>query len=123
MPRWKRSILTNGYPRPYFLAPTIIQTHNSGYQGGKFGWTRDMKAMCGNRSILNRLSRIQVNYPFDEHLDQNPAAELEHQELVKRCHCLVAALANRPGSTKLLKGVIPTLEIFANYKANRTFNR
>ena len=50
---------------------------------------------------------------------ENHAAELERQELIKKCHCLVAAIANRPGSTKLLLGIVPTLELFASYKANR----
>lgn len=47
------------------------------------------------------------------------AAELERQELLKKCHCLIAVIASRPGSTKLLRGVIPMLQVFANYKANR----
>jgi hypothetical protein len=46
------------------------------------------------------------------------AAELERQQLIRQCHSLVAAIANRPGSTKLLKGILPTLEVFAGYKAN-----
>lgn len=52
-------------------------------------------------------------------MSQNHAAELERQELIKRCHSLVAAIANRPGSIKLLLGIVPTLEIFAGYKSNR----
>jgi hypothetical protein len=52
-------------------------------------------------------------------MNQNHAAELERQELIKKCHCLVAAIARRPGSTKLLLGIVPTLELFANYKSNR----
>lgn len=46
-------------------------------------------------------------------------AELERQQLVKECHSLIAAIASRPGSTKLLRGILPMLEIYANYKANR----
>jgi hypothetical protein len=46
-------------------------------------------------------------------------AELEREQLIRHCHSLVAAIANRPGSTKLLKGIVPMLEIYANYKANR----
>ncbi len=52
-------------------------------------------------------------------MNDHTAAELERQQLIKRCHCLVAAIANRPGSTKLLLGIVPTLELFAGYKANR----
>lgn len=50
-------------------------------------------------------------------------AELERQQLVKQAHCLVAAIASRPGAIKLLRGVIPTLEIYASYKANRVRRR
>ena len=46
-------------------------------------------------------------------------AELERQRLIKEAHSLVAAIATRPGSTKLLKGVIPILEMYASYKSNR----
>jgi hypothetical protein len=51
------------------------------------------------------------------------AAELERQQLVKQAHCLVAAIASRPGAIKLLRGVIPMLEIYAGYKANRMWRR
>ncbi len=51
-------------------------------------------------------------------MNQSYIAELERQSLIKQCHCLIAAIANRPGSTKLLRGVLPTLETFAGYKAN-----
>ncbi len=44
---------------------------------------------------------------------------LEHQELIKQCHYLIAAIANRPGGTKLLQGILPTLQMYAQYKANR----
>ena len=50
--------------------------------------------------------------------ENHAAAELERQQLIKKCHSLVAAIASRPGSTKLLRGILPTLEIFAGYKAN-----
>lgn len=50
-------------------------------------------------------------------------AELERQQLVKQAHCLVAAIASRPGSIKLLQGVIPMLKIYAGYKANRVRRR
>jgi hypothetical protein len=52
-------------------------------------------------------------------MSESYAVELERQELIKKCHSLVAAIANRPGSIKLLKGILPTLELFAAYKANR----
>jgi len=51
------------------------------------------------------------------------AAELERQQLIKQAHCLVAVIASRPGSIKLLQGVIPMLEIYAGYKANRVRRR
>lgn len=47
------------------------------------------------------------------------AAELERQQLIKQAHSLIAAIASRPGSVKLLKGVMPTLRLYAGYKANR----
>ena len=50
---------------------------------------------------------------------QSHAAELERQQLIKQCHCLIAAIASRPGAIKLLRGVIPILEIYAGYKASR----
>lgn len=50
-------------------------------------------------------------------------AELERQQLIKQAHCLVAAIASRPGAIKLLRGVIPMLEIYAGYKANRARQR
>lgn len=43
----------------------------------------------------------------------------EHQELVARAHALVAAIASRPGSIKLLQGIVSTLELYAGYKLNR----
>lgn len=49
--------------------------------------------------------------------------ELERQQLIKECHCLIAVIANRPGSIKLLRGVLPTLETFAGYKSNRRKQR
>lgn len=54
---------------------------------------------------------------------QSHATELEHQRLVARCHALVAAIGNRPGANKLLKGILPTLELFAGYKQNRSKRR
>lgn len=52
-------------------------------------------------------------------VSENYAAELERQQLIKHCHALVAVIASRPGSTKLLRGIVPTLEQFAAYKVNR----
>lgn len=63
---------------------------------------------------------------------ENHAAELERQQLIKQAQALVAAMlakrsafgiASRPGATKLLKGVMPTLEMYAGYKANRVRRR
>lgn len=51
-----------------------------------------------------------MSYPFD-----SP----EHQALVSEAHALIAAIAKRPGATKLLRGIIPMLQIYAAYKANR----
>jgi hypothetical protein len=45
--------------------------------------------------------------------------ECERQRLISECHALVAAIASRPGSTKLLRVVAPMLEHYASYKANR----
>lgn len=52
-------------------------------------------------------------------MSENYAAELERQQLVKQCHSLIAAIASRPGATKLLKGIVPVLEQYAQYKSNR----
>jgi len=49
---------------------------------------------------------------------QTHAAELERQQLIKQCHSLIAAIASRPGATKLY-GIMPTLEQYAAYKQNR----
>lgn len=49
---------------------------------------------------------------------ENHAAELERQQLIKQAHSLVAAIASRPGATKLLRGIMPTLELYAGYKSN-----
>lgn len=54
---------------------------------------------------------------------ENHTAELERQQLIKQAHSLVAAIASRPGATKLLKGIMPTLEMYAGYKANRVRRR
>lgn len=51
------------------------------------------------------------------------AGELERQQLTKHAHSLVAAIAIRPGATKLLKGIMPMLEQFAAYKQNRVRRR
>lgn len=56
-------------------------------------------------------------------LHQNRTLEIERQQLVKQAHCLIAAIASRPGSTKLLQGVIPMLKIYASYKVNRARRR
>lgn len=56
-------------------------------------------------------------------IDLAYTAELERQQLIKQCHCLVAAIASRPGSVKLLRGIIPMLEIYAGYKTNRVRRR
>ena len=52
-------------------------------------------------------------------MSENHAAELEREQLIRHCHSFVAAIANRLGSIKLLKGIVPTLELFANYKSSR----
>lgn len=52
-------------------------------------------------------------------IDLAHAAELERQQLIKQCHSLVAAIASKPSSIKLLRGILPMLEIYASYKANR----
>lgn len=46
-------------------------------------------------------------------------AELARQQLIKHCHALIAAIANRPGGTKLLQRIVPTLEMYASYKRGR----
>ncbi|MBW4639790.1 MAG: hypothetical protein KME05_16450 [Gloeocapsa sp. UFS-A4-WI-NPMV-4B04] len=50
---------------------------------------------------------------------QSHAAELERQDLIRQCHCLIAVIANRPTSVKLLRKVVPMLQIYAGYKASR----
>jgi hypothetical protein len=45
--------------------------------------------------------------------------ERQHQELVKRAHSLIAAIASRPGSLKLLRITVAMLQSYAAYKANR----
>ncbi len=47
------------------------------------------------------------------------AAELERQQLIKEAHSLVAAIASRPGATKLLRGILPVLQQYASYKQGR----
>jgi hypothetical protein len=54
---------------------------------------------------------------------QSHTADLERQQLIKQCHCLVAVIASRPGAIKLLRGVIPMLETYAGYKRNRARRR
>lgn len=49
---------------------------------------------------------------------QQPQSELERQQLIKQAHSLIAVIASRPGSIKLLRGVIPMLETYAAYKSN-----
>ena len=39
-----------------------------------------------------------------------PPAELKHQERLKCCHYLIAQIAKRSGGTKLLRGILPTLD-------------
>lgn len=50
---------------------------------------------------------------------EDHTAELDRQQLIKQAHALVAAIASRPGATKLLKGIMPTLQLYAGYKSNR----
>lgn len=52
-------------------------------------------------------------------LDQVHTAELERQQLLKQCHQLVDAIAFQPGGTKLLRGIMPTLKIYAQYKMSK----
>ncbi len=51
--------------------------------------------------------------------EQTHDAERERQELIKQAHSLIAAIASRPGGTKLLRGIVPTLEMYASYKRGR----
>ncbi|MCY7284794.1 MAG: hypothetical protein LH679_15485 [Cyanobacteria bacterium CAN_BIN43] len=55
-------------------------------------------------------------------MNQSYTAEPERQQLIRHCHSLVAAIASRPGSIKLLRGIVPMLEMFAGYKARRSFS-
>lgn len=61
---------------------------------------------------------IAMNEPNHCH-----AAELEREQLIKQAHCLIAAIASRPGAIKLLRGILPMLETYASYKANRARRR
>ena len=54
---------------------------------------------------------------------QSHAAELERQDLIKQAHCLIAVIASRPGSTKLLKGILPMLHLHAQYKVRKPRRR
>lgn len=49
----------------------------------------------------------------------NETPELERQQLIEQCHRLITAIASRPGSTKLLRGALKSLEIYAAYKTGR----
>jgi len=51
--------------------------------------------------------------------DLSYAAQQERQELIKEAHSLIAAIASRPGSTKLLRATVAMLQSYAAYKANR----
>lgn len=56
---------------------------------------------------------------MNHHSEQAIAAELERQQLIKQAHSLVAAIASRPGATKLLRAVVPMLQMYAAYKTTR----
>lgn len=56
-------------------------------------------------------------------VQENHAAELERQQMIKQAHALVAAIASKPGSAKLLRGILPTLQMYAGYKTNRVRQR
>lgn len=45
--------------------------------------------------------------------------KLKRQELIKRCHSLIDAIARSPGCIKLLTLAKTHLEMLANYKGNR----
>jgi hypothetical protein len=51
------------------------------------------------------------------------AAELERQDLIKQAHCLIAVIASRPGSIKLLRGILPVLQQYAQYKSRQRRKR
>ncbi|MBD2076415.1 hypothetical protein H6F86_21520 [Phormidium sp. FACHB-592] len=44
-------------------------------------------------------------------------------QLKAEAHRLIEAIARRPGSIKLLLGVLPVLQMYANYKANQQQGR
>jgi hypothetical protein len=45
--------------------------------------------------------------------------ERQRQELLKEAHSLIAVIASRPGSIKLLRITVAMLQSYAAYKANR----
>lgn len=45
----------------------------------------------------------------------------EHQALVAEAHCLVAVIARKSSGTKLLRGVLPMLRAYADYKPRRIY--
>jgi hypothetical protein len=51
--------------------------------------------------------------------DSSYAAQQERQELIKEAHCLIAVIASRPGSLKLLRLTVAMLQNYAAYKSNR----
>ena len=60
---------------------------------------------------------------MNEVYQSHHTAELEREQLIKQCHCLIAAIASRPGSTKLLKGILPMLHQYAQYKRRKPRRR
>ena len=49
----------------------------------------------------------------------NHAAELEREALIKECHSLIALIANKAYSNKLLKAAKAGLTLISQYKSNR----
>jgi hypothetical protein len=43
-------------------------------------------------------------------------AELERERLIAECHSLIAAIASKPGSIKLLRGGVLSLRLYAAKK-------
>lgn len=58
------------------------------------------------------MSEISTSYsPTSNSVQQSTLGQLRSQ-----CHELIDVISKRPGAVKLLLGVLPTLELYAQYK-------
>ena len=62
---------------------------------------------------------MSISHDSDSYQQQKTDAVPTVSQLKRKAHLLIDAIGRRLGAVKLLLGVLPLLEVSANYKVNR----